>query len=202
MEIKYTGTFLLLIFLMSSAFSQENEWKLKKDKHGIQVFVRDSEDSPIKEYLALMEVSASTEECWKIMDEVDNHPEWMAKIKHAEKLSENPDGSNYTYYQVDFPFPFDDRDLILFISTVSTKNPTTIRINIEDRADHIPVKKKLKRLTGNYGYWEFTATEDNTTSVKYQFRSDGGGMPGWLVNLFIVQTPFETMLNMKKRLTQ
>ena len=52
------------------------------------------------------------------------------------------------------------------------------------------------------GYWQITK-EDDGVSITYELHADpGGGIPNWLVNSSVVDTPFGILSGLKRRLTE
>ncbi len=74
-------------------------------------------------------------------------------------------------------------------------------MEMQDTETTADLPKKLVPISHVAGYWQFTKVEDNITDVVYQFVSDpGGNIPDWLVNSFVVQSPYHTLENLRERL--
>ena len=67
--------------------------------------------------------------------------------------------------------------------------------------DYIPEKKNYIRLKEAEGFWQIKEIEENKISLIYQYYGEpGGSLPAWLVNMFIVDGPMDTLTNLKKML--
>ena len=185
--------FLLLISFV--AYSQ-TEWKLEKSRNGINVYTREISETSIKEFKAEIVIGAKIDELIGALKQVEDHPDWMSHIKFTAKLNDNPE---ILQYNMNLPFPFKDRYVVMKSETESGAG--TYRINLE-YSDHEPREAgDMVEIEYIKGYWLFTVVDEQTTSVLYQFVSDpGGNMPDWLVNTFIVKNPYETLSNLRERL--
>jgi hypothetical protein len=49
------------------------------------------------------------------------------------------------------------------------------------------------------GSWEFIPLGNGTTKVYHNFGGDPGGkIPAWIVNMFLVDGPYKTMIGLRK----
>ena len=100
------------------------------------------------------------------------------------------------YFEIKSPWPLENRDMLIFEKTVITNKGTKIFLN--GKADYIPQKKGIVRIKYITGYWKFLPLENNTVYVEYRFSADPGiNAPKWLINLFIVEGPYKTLMNLK-----
>lgn len=202
-----TRTFLLLsasfIFLVNfHAFSQSDsisDWKLAKEKNGIQVYTRFMEGAKFKEYKTIAEMDASAEELIDILLDVESYSKWMAHVKLAEILETDGDDRFYVYSEVAVPWPFDNRDEVTLSVVSRDEVSKEIQIEISIIPDYIPEKKGIIRMPSGKGLWVFTPLENGKTQVYHQFGGDpGGNIPAWIVNMFLVDGPYKTMLSLQE----
>ncbi|MEM1121376.1 MAG: hypothetical protein AAGJ18_13070 [Bacteroidota bacterium] len=95
---------------------------------------------------------------------------------------------------MDFPWPLDDRDLI--VRSTMNQDPITkvVRSESFNEPDYIPVKKGLVRIPSLHLWWEFTPKESGVVEVEYFLSSDPGGLiPAWMINLALDQGPTQTI---------
>ena len=189
--------FFNLLFIPVSDTPIE-DWKLKKDKDNIQVYTRKSEGSDIFEYKALTTLNTSDLDALvDIVFQAENYPEWIEHIKEG-KILEDIDSENKIAYSVaKLPFPFKNRDVVTLM-TLDSGNDYR-QINITGNPDHIEHVNGMIRVPLSKGHWRFEKTSDNKIKVYYQFLSDPGGqIPTWVINAFIVDGPYKTLLNLRK----
>jgi hypothetical protein len=191
------------IFNYSKVFQSELEWKLKKEKNNIKIFIRDSDGSDIMEIRALSSVKASVESLVETVYNVDSYPEWVSNLETAKIMETVSEREIYYYYQADVPWPFSNRDDVMRIVLEENSDNDGVTIVFSGHPDYIPVKDKIVRLSLNKGYWKFTPLQNGETEIEYIFFTDEGkGYPKWIVNMFIVDGPFDMVSNLKKYVTK
>ena len=194
----------IISLLVISAFTPAGrltttEWKLAKDKDNIKVFTRQSEGSKIKEFKTIITVTATMQALVNLIENANSYPNWQANIGTAKILKQANEATQYIYYTTDVPWPVTNRDAVLCSEKVTGTNGTII-YNLLSKPDYVEEKKDFIRIKNAKGMWRLTPKENNKIEVIYQFYGDpAGAIPGWLINMFIVDGPYTTMLNLKKK---
>jgi START domain len=187
--------FLCSIVTMGSAKAQ---WELVKDENGIKVFLRTVPGSKIKEFKGVTNINSSLDSIVAVLDDTEACPKWVHNCKDPVKLSEISFNEGYVYQVIDFPFPVKDRDLILH--SVMTQNADTKQVTIRLVAvpDYISETKNL-RIKRSDGFYLLKPLPDGSIEVAWQHHTEpGGGIPKWLVNSLLVDTPFKTLRNLRQ----
>ena len=121
----------------------------------------------------------------------------MNDIKIAKKLKSLNENEWYTYYMAEVPWPFNDRDIIYLVKLVEIEESAII--TLESKPDFAPKAKAYIRIKSANGKWVFTPMNDNKTQILYQFYTDPGiSMPLWIMNLIIVEGPYNTIKGLKE----
>ena len=191
---------ILLIIVCSSVMmgSAKAQWELVKDENGIKVFLRTVPGSKIKEFKGVTNINSSLDSIVAVLDDTEACPKWVHNCKDPVKLSEISFNEGYVYQVIDFPFPVKDRDLILH--SVMTQNPDTKQVTIRLVAvpDYISETKNV-RIKRSDGFYLLKPLPDGSIEVTWQHHTEpGGGIPMWLVNALLVDTPFKTLNNLRK----
>ncbi len=180
-------------------FQEVFEWELKKEKNNIKVFVRDSTVSGIKEIKVITTVKASVERLVEIVYDIESYPEWVPNLETAEILETVSKREIYYYFQADVPWPFRNRDDVMRFVMKEDHDNGGVTIIFTGHPDYIPEKDKIVRLSLNKGHWKFTPISNGEVEIDYLFFTDEGkGYPNWIVNMFIIDGPFETVSNLKE----
>ena len=191
----FSGDYLLHY---SKIDQTELEWELKKEKNNVKVFVRASDGSNITEIRVLSSVKASVEKLVETLYDIDSHHEWVANLEMTTILKTVNKREIYYYYQADVPWPFSNRDDVMRFVMEEHPDNGAVTIIFSGHPDYIPKKNKIVRLSLNKGYWKFTPTSNGDTEIEYLFFTDEGkGYPKWIVNMFIVDGPYDMILNLK-----
>ena len=195
-------TFLLLFMLLflTEGNTQENNWELKKQQNGIQVYTRSIEGFKLEEFKGIIEIDFSVKEIAALIKNVDSHPEWIKDCSKAELLKQTTD-KMWVYSVTKAPFPVNDRDGIALFSFHKIEN--ALKIELKGKADYLAPKKDLVRIPYLNGFWLLEKQSNQKTKVTYQIHADpGGSVPAWLANATAVDMPFETLSNLRAYLNR
>lgn len=193
---------LFFLFVSSGVISQTaGGWELKRDKGGIKVYVRESENSKIKELKFSTRVSASLNSIAAVLTNVEEFDNWVYASVVSKTIKKLSDKEVFYYTEVDFPWPFDNRDLVLH--SKFWQDPKTFAIHAHTTSSHWmePEKAGLVRIKQADLRWTFTPVGNGVVKVDYYMNSDpGGSIPAWVVNLAADQGPLQTMVKFKEML--
>ncbi len=187
---------VILAFNNTKVFSQENNWKLKKNKNGIEVYTRKDKTIGNIEFKANIELETTIDTLIKVFKDVNAYTEWMADSKVSKILRTISNTERYIYIEVNVPWPLENRDMPIFEKTTITSKG--VKIVQTGKPNYIPKKDKITRMEEVVGYWQFIPLPNNKVKVTYQFMTDPGlNIPNWIKNLFIVDGPYKTLTNLK-----
>ena len=194
---KYLLLFTIILTCGISSHAQEN-WELKKNKNGIKVYTNEIEGSDFKTFRAEVQLDASIHAFVALLLDVDDLPEWAYSVKYAKILERSGDTVQIYYSEASVPFPFRDRDGIYLNRFRWIADSNRLFVEIELLHNYLEVKDKLVRVNGK-GFWSVQVIEDNKLNVTFQMQVDpGGNIPTWLVNIFVDDTPYNSMVKMRE----
>ena len=186
-----------LVFFGFNAFSQD--WKLKKDSDGIKVYTRDVKGSSIQEFRGEVVAKSNLSTILYVIDNIADYPKWMYKCSYAERLKKINEASGYAYSVLDQSWPVTDRDACTFYYVTQDSNSLVVTINIKGVCNYIPEKPDRVRMPSIKGSWQLIPVSKGVTKIVYQIHSEAGGeVPAALVNMFVTNTPYYNLLNLKK----
>ena len=100
--------------------------------------------------------------------------------------------------QLDFPFPLQDRDIVVQGKISQTADGT---VTIKNRAitdSRVPVRQNVLRLTHYEGDWTLKPLGPGRTEVSTTGYGDPGGViPLSVANMFVQQQPYQMLGRMK-----
>jgi ribosome-associated toxin RatA of RatAB toxin-antitoxin module len=183
--------------ISDSTYCQTNKWKLEKNKSGIQVYTRKTEGSSIKEFKARTIIKTKMSAMVKLIEDAEKYPDWQANITTAKTLKIVNSTTKYIHYSTDVPWPIDDRDIVVKCTkSVSDKGKTTF--TLVSTPTYMKKVKGYIRIEKAKGTWKFIPRENGYIEIVYQSYGDpGGNLPDWVINMFIVDGPFKTLMNIK-----
>ena len=171
---KYYIIILGFILFNSSinAFSQENKWELKKNSNGIVIYTREDKTTGNIEFKASIELETTIDTLLKVFKDINAYTEWMADTKVSKVLKNISDTERYIYFEVDVPWPLENRDMpVLEKTTITSKGA---KISLIGKPNYIPEKKGITRIEEAVGFWKFIPLPNNKVKVTYQFVADPG----------------------------
>ncbi|MEM8909821.1 MAG: START domain-containing protein, partial [Bacteroidota bacterium] len=186
-------TILLTCCVQQTIFAQK-EWKFKKETKGIKVYTRNVEGSNLKELKFTVTIESSLSSIIALLMDVDAYQRWVFKCSKSKNLKQVDQTTTIDYYTVDFPWPFNDRELYAKATLEQdpeTKVVTTINIGLPDYA---PKNEDFIRIVNHINKWIFKPVGPKKVEATYFLQSEpAGNIPTWMVNLAIDQGPVKSM---------
>lgn len=199
---RYTLAITLFFTFFSASLAQNpNEWILKNDKNGVKVFYRKTSD--VYELKLVTSIKSSLSGLITLLSEVDNYPKWGYKVAESKLLSQKSETESVYYSRLDFPWPLDDRDIIMYNRV--EQDPVSRKIVASSKAmpTYIPEKDGVIRINTARTVWTIIPGPGGWLYVEYYIYSDpGGSLPDWLVNMAIDVGPRETIKNIREFVVQ
>ena len=194
MILNLTTLFFTIAYI--NLFPSSNEsWELKKDQDSIKVYIRNVDDNT-KEYLAETIINSDIDKIFKTITDFDNSYRWMYKL-NSSKILEKSDTLMYVYFVVDMNWPLKNRDLIS--DAVITQNENKIRIVMNSYPDYMPEKEKLIRIKQSRSIWNLEKIDDEYTKVALQSYAIVEGIPTFIMDLFILDSPMYSMTQLRSK---
>jgi len=183
-------------------FYSESEWKLKKDKDGIEVYTRTVEGSLFDEFKGVTTIeNSSLEKVLAVILDVKNYGSLFPDCMNPKVLKQDGKYYDIHYIQVKAPWPVKNRDTVYEQKAVVDENGKHALVSLKPLPDFIVENKDFLRIREGSGFWELEEDENGNVMVVYQFHGEPGGeIPAWLANSFVVTQPYETLVNLKNRL--
>jgi hypothetical protein len=177
--------------------SEATDWELKKDKNGIKVYTRDYPDSPVKEFKAIASYHCSFKKLVILLNDLPKYPQWLKNCKSVKTVKTVDETTLINYAEIKVPWPFSPRDGVYEYTVVDNRH-NLYYAKIQSKPDMYPEKSGIVRMRNANGNWKVEEISDNEVKITHQFFGDPeGNIPGWVVNLFIVDGPYDTLLNLK-----
>lgn len=186
-----------LVISVDVVRAAEASWSLDREKDGIVVYTRPVEGSGIREFKGSALVAAPVESIRALLRDADHFKDWFPNTIESRLLAREGNVA-YQYSVLDLPWPVSDRDNV-FRSETET-DPATGRISIQVSAapDYQPEQPERVRVRRARGQWLLEPVTPSQTRVTFTMHLEpGGGVPQWLINTQVVETPFDALTNMR-----
>ena len=194
MILNFIALFLSILKLNSFGFNY-NEWDLRKNQDSIKVYIRNI-DNNTKEYLAETIIDSEIDKIYNTIIDFNNSYKWMYKL-NSSKILEKTDTLMYVYFVVDMNWPLKNRDLVS--DAVITKKNDEIIIEMNSYPDRIPSNEKLIRIKESRSIWNLKRIDKGRTKVSLQSYAVVEGIPTFIMDLFILDSPMYSMTQLRKK---
>ena len=186
---------ILFGFLFFTSTAQD--WRLKKDQNGIQIYTRSLPKSNFKEYKATAQINASLD---TILDELWNAPQYKDGCAPgvSYSLGNYSHNARIFYAKKELPWPIKDRDIITLL-TFHRISDKKVKLTLESLPDQLPELPKTIRIKELMGHWLLEALPNNTVRVTQQlYVNPEGNLPAVVTNSLLVKGPFKTFNELKE----
>jgi hypothetical protein len=199
---------LLASFLYLPLAGAASDWELKiADRDAdIQIFSRTNERG-YPEFRGVTKVHSTLSAFVALFKDLDHMPNWAYRIRKAERLKVVSDTETYAYTINSLPPPLFDRDTVVH-STIS-QDPASLKMTFRGSGvpDYAPKKDRYVRMPVVESVWTFTPLPAGMVEVVFEGYGDPGGnlssgLLAWFIRLSLSEAPYQTMLQMKKFVTQ
>jgi hypothetical protein len=190
-----------LFFLLAVTFNAaaDTDWELAKEAEGIKVYTREVDGWEIDEFKVISVLNVKRYLIYNAIIDVVSYPTWYPDIMESQVCKKVSDTEFYCYSKLDIPWPSDDRDGECHIKVTHNSELKTTLIEMNVCTKYKPEQDGYIRMTKGKGFWKLTSKGEGTV-VHYQYLSDpGGSIPSWIINMFIVDNPFNTMKALKSK---
>ncbi len=193
----------VIIFFLATNLSGQitaynrNDWKFKYRKDDISVYFKNT--GHIYDLKLLTEASGRALDLKELLQKVDLFPQWIYKVKESRVLKQVSNEEVYYYILIDFPWPLQDRDMIMHSRIYLDKDGNGFTSVSTAAPDFIGQVPNVIRIRDANIYWRGDQKTENTIAIEYISHSDpGGNLPDWVVNLAMDVGPRESIKKMKQ----
>lgn len=181
--------------------SDKNEWTLRREKDGIDIYSRPSDLSKFNDIRVDMDLTGTVDQLAAILRDVDNYTDWVYATRTSKMIKKVSENEVIYYAEVATPWPAANRDY--YADMKITFNPANHSMNVLSVGirDYQPEKKDLVRVPMSRGFWAVTTQSARKIHLQYILQIDpGGSIPAWILNSFVAKAPLETFSNLKKKM--
>ena len=185
---------LFSIFLFSYQKEFPTDWVLKKDKNQIKVYLRNL-DYNSQQYRAETIVESDINSVSSYILDFNNSFKWMYKLKSSKILSKKSDSLFYVYFTVKMNWPLKNRDLVSDVIVSKTENKVIIELN--SVPGYVEINPNFERIKDTKSVWKIEYLTKNKTKVSLQSYAVIEGIPTFISDFFILESPLYSLNNLK-----
>jgi hypothetical protein len=153
-------------------------------------------------------IDATLDNVVAVFDDISSYPHWHHKNTKANLLVKRNVAERYHYQNFTMPFPVSDRDMIIRSQIIRVGEGVKITSNAASTfCDNASIEactaiKKSKNImiTHLKGTHLLTPQKDGGVKLIWQQHAEPAGkIPKWLVNQLLLDVPYATLENLRKR---
>lgn len=196
---------ITLILPPAAALSAESGWgEPVREQAGIRVYTRPVAGSAFKAFRGEVTLTTSLDSVLALLNDVPACVDWLHQCQSARLLEEVNFQQRYFYQASNMPFPVKDRDYVLLATLSIHEDRQGVRLHLEAHPEYLPATKAL-RIRQISGFYDLTRSQDDngneTVVVVWEQHVDpAGDIPKWLVNLLLVDIPYNSLRDFRELL--
>jgi hypothetical protein len=181
-------------------------WEEVRNYNGVVTYVRwlhHEDGTKTRERMGDMQVDCSLRKTLEILTDPEETKKWMTGVSENYILSKSNPAEWYTYTLYNISWPFNDRDLVSAFAVKNNPGNKTVVINIDSRADHIPVKPGIERLKDYNATWTIVETALQKVHIVFSAMSDAQPVvPRYIQDPIIEKIFHDNLVRLKELLLQ
>ena len=189
----------LLTLSTGHAVADLSRAKLAINKNGIKVWTYQLPDNPAFNYRATTVINSNVASAAAVILDTDDLVHWVPYVSAVNVIERNhATGSFIIRMQLDFPFPLQDRDVVIQGKISQASDGTVTIKNKAINDSRVPLRHNVVRLTHYEGDWTLKPLGPAKTEVSTTGYGDPGGViPLAVANMFVQQQPYQMLGRMK-----
>jgi len=190
---------LISVFLLCSLWlGAQTQWRLAKEKDGIKVFLPVKNNGTLQEFKVTGTIDKTPAQILAKLKDAKTYPLWIAQISDAKVIKSYNANRFVVWYKIAMPTGFRDRDVVVE-NSIEYLDGGKIKVNLSSKPLDYPKQDGMLRIVVAHGYW-LLIPQGSKTKVTYEFHYDPQiNLPTWLVNKFMVEKPYQTLVNLNKQ---
>lgn len=193
---------LVFVFLFGSIVcnlkASHGPWHEVAHKNGITVFTRENSLSNIKEVKVVSVFKTTLSTLVSLIENTQDQTSWAYNVFYAKKIKQYNNFHWLAYTVADAPWPIADRDNVTDV-VLSQRPDSSVIIFSKSVEGVVPENSKYVRVPLIRATWVFKPLAEGRIKASFQILVElGGNIPEWIVNMFIENGPYQTLLHLRE----
>ncbi len=189
---------LLSLLILSPGYCLA-EWTQVKEKEGIQIYTRKIAGSALVIAKGIIIIEAKPEAILKVLDNNQEHPQWIPCLQESRKLQTTSDTERLEYNLFNAPWPASNRDFIFRVKAIHSNHKGTLIYRMRSEINPLmPEQKGIVRGILHESTFKLTQLESDKTEVELLFQADPRGwIPNWIANIIQSAWPYKVLKGLR-----
>lgn len=194
---------VLLLALLASPLAMaaapaanDGAWRLVSDKNGIQVYMRHTDDSPLKTFRGVTRFPMNNLHAISaVLNDTENLSRWMHFVDRAVELGRTDYLHRNMQFLTELPWPVTDREAVVRVAVSHDVPKNAVYIRVSNAPQLLPANDTYVRFPQFDARFDFIADpKTRMVEVTYEVIADlGGYLPAPLVNIAMKEVPYFTL---------
>ncbi len=173
---------------------------LRLQKNWLKIYTCPVPSSDFLSFVGIAEIDAPQHSVLHLLYDLDAATEWVWKTREMRVLKElSEDEGRIVYQLVSAPWPVSDREIVSQSQGYMDPETGEVYITITARPDFIPENDNYVRVRQLEGAWNIMPLSETSCRVVFRLHLEPGGeIPSWLANIAVIDTPYNTLANMRE----
>jgi hypothetical protein len=174
-------------------------WKFVKKKDNVEIFTKKEDGKSLKHIKGVAEIMESSENVFALIEDVNHTDWWDSNLREIKVLLYEKNKRAQYYLVYDMPWPFNDRDLYVNVTTTINQATGECKISAVPLKNNNPESKNLIRIKDYQQVWTVRPLSKNRTHIELDFYVNAvENLPDWLLNLIFIDSPINSINAVKK----
>lgn len=183
-----------------------DEWRLSKEKDGIQIYTRwieAEEGRKARQIHTVMTVNASLSASVYAIKNDQQVKKWLNRAKEYYHFDETDDYHWFAYTEFNIPWPLENQDLITRDFLSQDANTGKVLITLEGEPKKLPEKNNVQRIPQFEGSWELTPKSGNKVKIDYFiFTRTKPFLPRWIIDPIVTYGLWSTFDKLRVQISE
>ena len=190
---------IALSLLSFSSVAQAWELQETEVNSSVLVWTKAVSGSNFKAFRGQVTIDASLQKTLAVIKDTVNIPKWYHNTSIAKQIAIVNTNQSLNYTVTTAPWPVTNRDSVTLVTDKPQINGEYL-IELSAMPEEYPEQENKIRIPKLEGFWKLVPLTDNKTEVTLQIAAEPGGeIPSWLANSMVIDMPFYSLTNLKKR---
>lgn len=201
-----TFIFAVVTLTMPVVSYSASQWDLSKHSDGIKAYTKNVEGTSHLAFKGVAVMDGTVEDLLAIHRNVSSMPFWLHSCYEPSTIEDETPVSRIIHMKNSVPtigkMLLKDRDLVVR-QEVTEHTSQRVFIKLTGLPEKIPEKKGFVRVAKFDGHWSFTQISSTQVEVEYEGIIDPSGVvPSFMTNIFVVDTPYESLRKLRVYLAE
>lgn len=178
-----------------------DDWRLQRDRDGIQVYVRPYPGSEVQAIRSTMQLRSAPERVLALLRDPQRRPAWEEACAEAALHRVIDEHEALIYYHYHLPWPVSDRDVLSRVRWSASPDASRLQLSSEATQGLLDAHPDRVRVTDSLTQWTMTRRLDGGTALELQTHANPAGpIPAWLLNSLSIDGPYRSFQRLRRLL--